>query len=709
MATLNPQVPDTQDPNYLSYSKGIPQPDFKSPLGVALKDVGNMIEGGIKGADEIIKAYSEDLTHKTITPLVEQEKHELEGVYNAVSNQPLDTNSTKTDMPKSLKDMPNMLGALQSAKANGTLSETHYKAAVDAAIKDVKGSVPPGYWDYVNQTASKITGYNVASGYQEALRADINTFLKQGNDQKNQALRAAETASHEGTSYEGLGGNYWVNHISNGGELQKFWDWQTKANAYKGKLATLKAGVESEEMVDKYNVKQVTNVANNVLSQKSTDFVMGMEQVAKAYGVLVDADGNVKGNPTQMQQYLQLVKQKEQEYYKAAELAGNEMVGGRPMKAWLGEDWFKRVQSYGKMFELAKDDITDEKSGRSGHIARIVKADAEHSEWQMTQGDSGYLFRAIAWAKKNADPETSKILLEQSVLPNLKSMDLNNHFKINMLKIVNGNSTMKDAFQKARDADMDVPKYLDELTDRVRKIVINPQNSVELRTNTLAALVDPKNRDFIAKLDPEYIDNKGVRHPGQAGIFALYTSKQFADSVNELGTKNPDIKNEYLDWVQSTARKELFQPALQKFGTMALGDESGVYQVTYNDKDFSFEVLGKNKESLNYTRKFIKTGEQVPFVSNTINNINSYAKSLATVGKSQGLSDEKINQFILQSILEGLPGGQNAENLKRIAEIPGIPAAMARAMSAKGIQDKFLKDAEEGVRKNFKKENKLKE
>src|SRR5690348_15049190 len=78
MVAFNPEQPDTKDPSYLGLFKPVSDFSLRSGEGIALKDAGTMLEGAVKGADEITKAFVREDVRTRAKPLADEYEKNLE-------------------------------------------------------------------------------------------------------------------------------------------------------------------------------------------------------------------------------------------------------------------------------------------------------------------------------------------------------------------------------------------------------------------------------------------------------------------------------------------------------------------------------------------------------------------------------------------------------------------------------------------------------
>src|SRR5258705_8932904 len=82
MAVFNPQIPPTQDPNYLNYSRVVeaPPPKVDASLGIALNTTAQGIDSGVNVLDTSIKKGIQDKAYAAIDPIRDKYTAGLENI-----------------------------------------------------------------------------------------------------------------------------------------------------------------------------------------------------------------------------------------------------------------------------------------------------------------------------------------------------------------------------------------------------------------------------------------------------------------------------------------------------------------------------------------------------------------------------------------------------------------------------------------------------
>jgi hypothetical protein len=216
MAKFNPDVPEIQAPNYLGLSKPIsmPEPAVDKSGALAIAGAGDLFTSAVTAADDIIKAKIQSRVDTEAGAEKAGYTSALELTKAAITGQEVGPNagSTKTNatdpslevssqsrkdtlvaqpqqVPSGLDSLSRTLGTLDSARANGKLSETAYYARLNSVARSVRSQFP-GYRDYIDSQVEKVTGVAPANAYIKSLIGDINSFVtaKEDRDKQIEAL-----------------------------------------------------------------------------------------------------------------------------------------------------------------------------------------------------------------------------------------------------------------------------------------------------------------------------------------------------------------------------------------------------------------------------------------------------------------------------------------------------------------------------------------
>lgn len=206
MSIFNPQVDPTRDPNFFKYSDSISQPKADESTGIALKTVGEGIEGGFKLADTVVK----DVIKSDVYDQVDKERKAFSTALTntrnfgnpAGPNTPAgaDPSSTigegtpggpvdlfagqKASVPSAINSGIRQAAVVQAGLDGNKISQTtYYQRLDDIAVK--MRTAFPGYRDYIDQQISHITGVTPANAYVDSIIQDINRQSTNANKEKD--------------------------------------------------------------------------------------------------------------------------------------------------------------------------------------------------------------------------------------------------------------------------------------------------------------------------------------------------------------------------------------------------------------------------------------------------------------------------------------------------------------------------------------------
>jgi len=203
MAIFNPQIPDTQDPNWLNLSKPISQPSGDTSTGVALSSTADVLGDALKFGEKATKSVVEDEIWQAAKAEQADYQATLLQAKNAVQTaqlrdqgatpgaQPVNILSANTSsapgIPKALQNLTYSIDGLGNARANGKLSETDYDMRLDAMAKDFRARYP-GMVEFIDKTFEKATGRDSANKLIQGALGDINSYLSGSNAEKKSVM-----------------------------------------------------------------------------------------------------------------------------------------------------------------------------------------------------------------------------------------------------------------------------------------------------------------------------------------------------------------------------------------------------------------------------------------------------------------------------------------------------------------------------------------
>lgn len=204
MAPLNPAPQETQSqPYFWSKPTSEPKPDVSGEIkgkviGGALDEGASALKEGVQGITAAYEKGIQNTIYNAVDPLRDQYMERLHSADESMQGR--DTpDPMGRDAPRDVKGLPNTLNTLDSARANGKLSQTDYDARLSALAKEVRGKYP-GYRAYVDEEFKRITGRDSANQYIKSVISDIDSFTAA---RKGVGDKIADKILGEGMSYSG--------------------------------------------------------------------------------------------------------------------------------------------------------------------------------------------------------------------------------------------------------------------------------------------------------------------------------------------------------------------------------------------------------------------------------------------------------------------------------------------------------------------------
>jgi len=224
---FNPQAQTASPggvPNFKPAGEGM---SFKSPLGEALKGLGDLVGTVTQGVDAIIKSNITGDTETQVDPERKKMIGDLEATYGTQAvNQllrpgertagmnagaPMEPTQAITGpqfpppeiseiapggltpgpqkLPKDINDLSGKINAIYNARNDGHISETYYWGRLSDIASDIRSRYPRGYRNYIDNKIQEITGRDPANAYIESLIRDINSNMGDKNKARDQLIQ----------------------------------------------------------------------------------------------------------------------------------------------------------------------------------------------------------------------------------------------------------------------------------------------------------------------------------------------------------------------------------------------------------------------------------------------------------------------------------------------------------------------------------------
>ena len=190
MVTFAPEERDIQPANTAFWARPIQQPKSDVSAEVIGKGLGTAIAEGSRAIDEFVK-------QGVIKPMEEKDLGARRDAFADALNSArsyIEAPSSKEDQPKLMpggENMPNAvanvgnrLEVIQNSMAGGHISETKYMGDIDNYLRRMR-TMFPGYRDYIDQEAFRITGVHEANGYIRSQISDLNRMVSEHQTERN--------------------------------------------------------------------------------------------------------------------------------------------------------------------------------------------------------------------------------------------------------------------------------------------------------------------------------------------------------------------------------------------------------------------------------------------------------------------------------------------------------------------------------------------
>jgi len=308
MASFDPTVQPTSDPNYMNFSRGtdnaslrpladVPKlnaryfkPDYQADTSGAklLTDIGNVGSTGLKLANAVVETNINDDVNKSVNAI-----RDSFGVAAASQNQDIakataaagaeGTGTTllpkDPNLPLPIQKLGTRIAGLQEMYKNGDLSNSNYYAKMDAAVRQIKAQYGAGWSDDIDNVVKEKLGVLPANALRQSLQNDVEklaakvqaqndkwtNFERQNSDvistvyggmDKYRALRASGKLSTSGV--ENAVGDFNAKILQNKVEAQNLALAQTK-NSITQQAKVENATVGAADIADRTYLNVVKN------------------------------------------------------------------------------------------------------------------------------------------------------------------------------------------------------------------------------------------------------------------------------------------------------------------------------------------------------------------------------------------------------------------------------------------------------------------
>jgi hypothetical protein len=732
MADFAPQVPPTQEPNYFKYSepvghiKGVEVSDKST--GIALSTVGDVLEGGIKLADQTVKKQIDEVTRSMAEGERTKFASSLEQVKGGVIPGPVQTptgsrvlgfadEDATTPAPAAIDAGLAKVSAVQDALHSGKVNDTYYTQQLNSGVQRLRAQYP-GYVDYIDSKVSEITGMNPANAYVKNLMEDINRAQSNKKTEFDKDLDMARAAIKQGipgadVQFNRLQAdpNYastyrsWLN-----GQNSRMYSIELD-NAARANRKGTKEEIASDDEAKFTNVSS-QNVASNLSSVVT---IPGIDTPQSMLKVISDAAANPdKYNDTQMRAL-------------ASRLAAQKAVVLNQLTAMSAETKNgipSYVQNIGtsKRDEILKstaavyDQMIDALIGGGPqgagmaffHANQYIARTADRKD-NLSKGPLGQDFDNYSYINEHMGPNWGSMLTADFLRANVDS-------RIRVLLNQKGPeavaqpefdktgkpTTFKQHLQEAQADKRITPEmmggYAKSLGDLSYRMTA-PDTPIQAKLNLFRYYFSPEGQGVLSGdiLKTDYYDpQRKVQVPGKYSVWSRFSSDDMVKTVSELSRMDPTIGQQYKQWMENEAGSQLFYKEFQNLNRFT-GHDDLHFRYNNGDKggDPSIELLNKDGSkvvprtipgtySTTATQKNL-VGENPAYldqINTVVQRINSALSGMSRVEKGFG---GDVNAYLLNFLQHSqVDLGKNWT---------GLPKSLADAIAASRAPARRVEDS----------------
>jgi hypothetical protein len=725
-----PTVAPTNDPNYLSHSRAISQPESDKSMGTLLTGVGNVLNAGIKVTDFLNKDSIDKQVYAQVDAAREEYTANLQNAKDSVltSNSPQASGSSdvipnegatefsgqskKIDpnkIPLQVKHLDTYVGNLQGAYQAGKISNTYYYSRLNSIAKDLRSQYP-GYREYIDQKISSITGVNPANALVNSLISDINRQGEGRDKERDRNMAALSSMNKEGVPFTNVVIEDYIAGKRTDADVRA---WINEQNQREYLLKQTKAEREERKGSREEVSYQDRQDANYIASDTVTNYLKNMRLGA-----------GLKTIDDIRQRLLEHQTNPEKQLDSEEALQLGQLVQAYELKA--REDLTRQFKqrrrdgtsieaSLGGAGETAK--FIDEALYPLKHIAKAIQDKDVPAVLYGTQlqeavfrdgmtGREGMLKNTqmrralqLGDAIKNMNPEfnrqlTEKFLLDNTIEP-FKTW-INESTKEMIVQPDARLTTVTAKVDEAKQRGIPLATVYNKLLKQ-SEIISDPKAPLQAKVNMAKAFFDPANLPLLTRFEREVTDADGKTRPGQNSVFTVLTRvtpelKRLADTPEG---KAADLWGKYENWTAQSYKhlfgqdvKDLSNVELPKGSVMAWDTGQNRFKVMYkgtdlttvnaaailrNDRGVGTEAVNKNLREF-----FLSSGKTFEESLKTVNRINSSTQRLAEVAKAGG---KDVGAFIINTLGEA-GFSPNADNTY-------IPTSMAKSIFSSRLREQM--------------------
>lgn len=730
MAQFNPTVPDTQDPNWLGWSKPISDIPADKTMGIALSGAGDLLKVGVEAGDQWVKRDIENKAYAQIDPLRDAMSADLEAKLTNAQRSPgdplsLTATNTEQNVPAGIQNGIDRIQKLSQARAETAIptNTTLYSGQTLAVAKQLRTEYP-GWREYIDQKVSEASGMPVANAYFKDQIQDLNHLQTQTNSQRNKA----EAMLKEGMSYPGakeMNAKFQNNQVTPSDIFNWSADVQAKdrSDAQRRLAAADRKGAVAEDQsvaVADYGltIGDRLDTQLKVLTLNTpwgtTEKVGDLMRKIQTGEVKIDPEAAVRMGPaiqglrnTLYADFMDVAQKRDPN---AGNMSYSARAGGLESlkteannKLQVFDDFFKYVA--GEKFPLA--DLAKKR-------AEAMTSQAREKMYDDVGFKKGYL--AMKVAAEDMGNNMAALFATEASKNNLDDT-MKTYFSGEAFKALTGNkgqanptpTTMTETSDKVKTMGLGINEDGTPNKDNVEfnkslmqipQIIGNPDMPLANKLNVANWAFQSKNLPFLRRFNMDYVDpTTGNWVEGKYGSFNRLTSQSIADGMSELRTKGgPEGQQAYNNWkqwsqlsLQEVIGQDLTSLSQYSKNLPVVNGQKVVVNWDTGDGSRPPHIILKNEKGQDLPTRTMNPVDQgyLTNIHDTVNRINLGMEGAARVAATDGSNP---SAYILRAIINAgyTPGPTTT----------GLPKAITDAIRASGAMEaKSMDDRQRAIQK----------
>lgn len=682
MPIFNPQVPDTNSPDWTNTSRPISQPESDKSKGILLNTVGNALESGVKLAEDTMQDFLKDkvsagvdalrdtsiLAYQDIRSSQIQGTTPAEGAVKTAGFKGTLVKEANADLPQDLQSGLDRAENIALAKAQrGSANDTLYTANLYALTKQLRAEYP-GHRDFIDQQIARISGKNPANAFMDNLLSDINRASTGQDVFQKQILTKA-------------GANL------GDAEVQKWWvaTQQGVPNAMQGLTRAVFNAEGQKAQHEKWKIdnEQSRGDQSADATKATGQFEVRAQQVIdKHLNPVLEIPGLTA--PQTMKKLVEdsmtgrvTLAGPQKEMLVQALAAARSQAADDLQKTSDREGYSQRIRDP-KALQAIRDDklgyldraislITDDKWGSMGEAKRRVAAMQDDTNLQAQTSPTGEWLRKSKVIGDHLGPQWLNYI-DSLGLAKGNLQQLQSFMNDSMVRASTPDDVRKDGVVKSMYSDLVTAKnaknngvkapdkIYDNLVDNVKLITTaTEQGKTDVAKEVVKYTFDPnKNANIVKFFGKDFVDDRGVRHNGRNAIYDTLTEPKVVDSI--WGLRDKDSWNMHKDW-QEISFKTLFGENVKdldkkiNWTTAGMKDTKLVWDSDFNQFSLTGPTVEKSRKIDPGVPPNVLPSDvaNVRITQATVDDLNKGLKNLSYMRKKEG-SD--TNSYLFQMLMD---------------------------------------------------------